>query len=103
MQMNPRALHVGLVLSGLLSIYAMAAHADQALPGERECARTLELANKELKEAHVKLGGTVAFMEASTLLAGAKVQQEFGKYPNCVDKAKRARLHIRRANVDGAG
>ncbi len=105
MQMNPRPLHVSLILSGLVSMYVVAAHADQqALPAERECAITLDIANKELEQARVKgLAGSVAFVEASGLLVGAKVQQEFGKYPNCVDKAKRARFHIKRAAVDKEG
>ncbi len=103
--MNPRAALVGLILSGLVSMYAVAAHADQqTLPAERECARTLDIANKELEQARVKgLAGSVAFVKASGLLVGAKVQQQFGKYPNCVDKAKRARLHIRRATVGKEG
>ena len=102
MQMNPRALHVGLMLSGLISMYTVAADADQqTLPAQQECAKTLDIGNKELEQARVKgLAGSVAFVQASALLFGAKVQQEFGKYPNCLDKAKRARLHIKRAVVD---
>ena len=102
MQRNPRALHVGLMLSGLISMFTVAVHADQeALPAQRECARTLDIANKELEQARVKgLAGSVAFVQASALLFGAKVQQGFGKYPNCLDKAKRARLHIKRAVTD---
>jgi|SRR5215510_9520649 len=105
MQMNPRALHVGLMLSGLISMYTVAAHADQPAPtAQRECARTLDIANKELEQARAKgVTGSVAFVQASGLLFGAKVQQEFGKYPNCLDKAKRARLHIKRAVVDSQG
>jgi hypothetical protein len=35
------------------------------------------------------------------LLGAAKVQQEFGKYTNCVNKVKRARYHLRRAAAAG--
>lgn len=32
---------------------------------------------------------------------GAKIQRQFEKYPNCVDKAKRARHYIRQARCGG--
>ncbi len=100
--MNRTALCIGLMLSGLASMYGVTAHAEQTLPAERECARTLDIANKELEQARAKgLAGAAALAQASGLLLGAKVQQEFGKYPNCVDKATRARAHIKRAAVEG--
>ena len=43
------------------------------------------------------LGGTWEITKAATLLTGAKIQSEFGKYPNCVDKVRRARAFIARS------
>lgn len=101
MRRNRRALHVSLILSALVSMHAVAAHAAQStLKTEKECARLLDVGNKELDEARAKgLAGSVYFGKAAGLLGGAKIQQEFGKYPNCVNKAKRARVLIKRANI----
>jgi len=42
-------------------------------------------------------GGTVDYTKAASLLGAAKIQEEFGKYPNCVNKVKRARQYIKRS------
>lgn len=64
----------------------------------QRCADGLEVAYKELDEAQAKgFAGSVSYVKASGLLAGAKVQQQFGKYPNCVNKVKRARYYIKEA------
>jgi hypothetical protein len=63
-----------------------------------ECENGLKLANKELDFAKAKgFGGTVEFSKAATLLAGAKIQSEFHKWPNCVDKVRRARRFLARS------
>lgn len=63
-----------------------------------QCSTGLERAYKALEAADAKgFGGSVAFVKASGLLTGAKVQQQFGKYPNCVNKVKRARYYIKQA------
>ena len=31
---------------------------------------------------------------AASLLSAAKIQREFGRYPNCIDKVERARYYI---------
>jgi len=31
---------------------------------------------------------------AASLLGAAKIQREFGRYPNCIDKVQRARYYI---------
>jgi hypothetical protein len=36
----------------------------------------------------------VDWTKAASLLSAASIQQEFGKYPNCVDKVRRARYYI---------
>ena len=61
-----------------------------------QCKRGLETAYKELDFAKAKgFDGTVEYTKAASLLTAAKVQYEFGKYPNCIDKVKRARAYIR--------
>ena len=98
MRRKPGAAHLAAILGGLVAAGMCPAHAAAATTEGRECARTLDVAYRELEDARVKgLAGTVAIVQASTLLTGAKIQQDFGKYPNCVDKARRARFHIRRA------
>jgi hypothetical protein len=98
MRRKPGALHLAAILGSLVAAGLRPAHAEAATTEGQVCARTVGVAYRELEEAHAKgFAGAVAMVQASTLLTGAKIQQEFGKYPNCVDKAKRARFHIRRA------
>jgi len=95
-------LYFALVLGGLVSMWTGAARAASALQTEQECKRGLEAANKELDAAKLKSpAGSVYISKAAGLLAGAKVQQEFGKYPNCVNKVRRARYHLKRAAAAG--
>jgi hypothetical protein len=60
-----------------------------------QCEEGLRVAYKELDFAKARgFGGTVEYSKAAALLAAAKVQQEFGKYPNCIDKVRRGRAYI---------
>jgi hypothetical protein len=53
------------------------------------------VAYEQLDFAKAKGGrGTVDWTKAASLLSAASIQQEFGKYPNCVDKVRRARYYI---------
>lgn len=62
----------------------------------QQCHDGLAIANKELNYAKTKgLDGTVEYTKAASLLGAAKIQSEFGKYPNCIDKVRRARAFIR--------
>lgn len=64
------------------------------------CANGLKSANRELQIAQTKgFGGSVAYGKAATLLAAAKVQQQFDKYPNCIEKVGRARAYIRQSRI----
>ena len=64
------------------------------------CANGLKTANRELQIAQTKgFGGTVAYGKAATLLAAAKLQQQFDKYPNCIEKVNRARSYIRQSRI----
>jgi hypothetical protein len=60
-----------------------------------QCESGLIVAYDELNFAEAKgFGGTVDWTKAAGLLTGASFQKEFGKYPNCVDKVRRARYYI---------
>jgi hypothetical protein len=61
----------------------------------QQCADGLKAAQAELEEAKVRgFSGTVAWTKAAGLITGATVQQQFEKYPNCIDKVRRARYYI---------
>ena len=71
-------------------------HPNQA----RECAAGLSMAYAELDRARANgFDGTVEWTKAAGLLTAAKIQQQFGKYPNCIDKVRRARYYIHRAQA----
>lgn len=77
-------------------IFGCSPDASQTLAAK--CARGLAVAGEELNDAKVKgFDGTVAWTKAASLLAAAKVQQQFDKYPNCVEKVARARAFLRRS------
>ena len=60
-----------------------------------QCANGLKVAYEELDFAKAKgFGGTVDWTKAASLLSAASIQNEFGRYPNCVDKVRRARYYI---------
>jgi len=61
----------------------------------RQCENGLDVAYKELDFAKANgFGGTVEYSKAASLLGAAKIQSEFGKYPNCIDKVQRTRAYI---------
>ena len=63
-----------------------------------ECESGLKRAYHELDVAKARgLGGAWEITKATTLLTGAKIQSEFHKYPNCIDKVRRARAFIARS------
>lgn len=60
-----------------------------------KCEQGLKVAYDELDFAEAKgFSGTVAWTQAASLLSAASIQKEFRKYPNCVDKVRRARYYI---------
>lgn len=62
------------------------------------CANGVDRAFAELGDAKANgFSGTVSWVKAASLLSAAKVQQQFEKYPNCIDKVNRAREYIRMA------
>jgi hypothetical protein len=63
-----------------------------------QCRNGLKLAHQELNAAKAEgLDAGWAYTKAAALLGAAKVQEEFGKYPNCIIKVKRARQYIQQA------
>jgi hypothetical protein len=61
-----------------------------------QCAAGLDAGYRELNQAEANgLSGTVAWSKAASLLAAAKVQQQFEEYGNCVDKVNKARAYLR--------
>lgn len=63
-----------------------------------QCERGLDAGFKELDYAKTKgFEGGVEYTKAASLLSAARVQKEFGKYPNCLEKVKRARTFIKRS------
>lgn len=66
-----------------------------------ECSRLLAIASRELKAAQAKgLSGTFELTKAVGLMSAAKIQLQFNKYPNCIDKAIRARKFIQQAEAN---
>lgn len=66
------------------------------------CKNGLSQAYAEFERAKADgFGGAVAMTKAGSLLSAAKVQQQFEKYPNCIDKVERARHYIRQARAGG--
>ena len=82
------------------SMLLIAVNACTGEPGERSlatpCADGLGIATKELRNAEARgLTGSVQWTKAASLLAAAKVQQQFEEYQNCVIKVREARGYLR--------
>ncbi len=60
-----------------------------------QCEQGLYSAFQELDQAKAKgFGGTVSWTKAATLLVRAKIQEQFEKFLNGIEKVKRARFYI---------
>lgn len=61
----------------------------------KQCEEGIAAADAEFNQAQAEgFGAALEMMKASALINAARVQKEFGKYPNCVDKVERARAYI---------
>lgn len=86
------------ILSMILGLSLAACSGRIATPVGQECAEGLRIANQELEEAKVKgFSGSIQWIKAANLLAGANVQEQFEKYESCADKVRRARIYIQEA------
>lgn len=86
-----------LVLSALVvTIAGCAGNPNSSIANQ--CENGLSTAYEELDYAKSNgFGGTVEYTKAASLLGAAKIQSEFGKYPNCIDKVNRARAYIKKS------
>lgn len=65
---------------------------------QKQCSSGLAIANAELSKAKVDgFSSTVSWTKAAALLGAAKIQQQFDKFPNCINKVARARYYIKRS------
>jgi hypothetical protein len=61
------------------------------------CETGLQQAEKALDAAKAKnVRGSVEISKAAALIGAARVQYEFGKYPNCIEKVNRAQAYLRK-------
>lgn len=61
-----------------------------------KCEHLLTLAEKELDLAKSKgFTSSISLTKAGALIGAARIQQQFDKYPNCINKAERARNHVK--------
>jgi hypothetical protein len=89
-----RGLVVSIVIAWLLAGCSGRPQADLAA----ECDRGLDAGFAELERAKTRgLDGTVDWSKAAALLSAAKIQRQFEKYPNCIEKVERARYYLKEA------
>ena len=82
----------------LMLVFVSSCAVNPTSPEAKQCRSDLNAAYKNLNISKAKgFSGTVEYSKAAALLTAAKIQEEFGKYPNCIDKAKRAELHIKKS------
>jgi len=89
-----------LVVAGLtlLAAFTAGCAGDPNSSQAAQCNEGLSVAYKELDYAKANgFDGTVEVTKAAGLLGAAKVQEEFGKYPNCIEKVQRARAFLAKA------
>lgn len=61
-----------------------------------QCRTLLEAAYADLDKANTNnFSGAADVTAAAGLLSAASIQRQFSKYPNCIDKAERARALLR--------
>ncbi len=86
-----------LVLVMLGSILA-GCSGEKSLQQAAACRNGIDTAYREFSNAKSEgFGGAVNMTKAGSLLSAAKIQEQFEKYPNCIDKVKRARHYIAQA------
>lgn len=89
---------VGPAVAALLLVALAACTSNHGSTMEADCKHGLDAADRELLDAKAKgFGGAVGLTQAASLIAAAKIQYQFKRYPNCVDKVRRARAHISKA------
>ena len=85
---------IALALAVTMTLAACAGNSNSSQA--QACRDGLDAAYNELDAAKAEgFGGAVDYSKAASLLTAAKIQSEFEKYPNCIDKVARARAYIR--------
>lgn len=88
------------MITGMVGLLVACSGAPKDAEIARQCETGLKSAYDELNYAKAKgFSGTVDWTKAASLLSAASIQQEFGKYPNCVDKVQRARYYIKQSQL----
>lgn len=80
-----------------LTIFLFAVGCSGRIGGDvaQQCSQGLDQATAELEKAKADgFGEAVQVTKAASLLTAAAVQKQFEKYPNCVDKVRRARAYL---------
>ncbi len=91
-------MRIQIILPALFFLSLTACAGNPNSPAARQCEQGLKTAYQELDLARAKgFDGTVEYTKAAGLLGAAKIQNEFGKYPNCIDKVQRARQYIKKS------
>ncbi len=89
-------MRIKIVAAGLFSLLLVGCAQNPNSSQALQCENGLKTAYAELDFAKANgLDGTVEYTKAASLLGAAKVQQQFGKYPNCIDKVEHARAFIK--------
>jgi hypothetical protein len=88
----------GLAVAALISSLSVGCAGNPGSMQAEQCSNGLSIAYDELRAAETNgFSESVEWTKAASLLTAAKVQYEFAKYPNCIDKVNRARVYISRA------
>lgn len=86
-----------LILAVLVFTTVTACAGNPAGSKAARCERGLVQAEKALDAAKARnVRGSVEISKAAALLTAARIQYEFGKYPNCIDKVNRAQAYLRK-------
>jgi len=63
------------------------------------CHTKLETAHEELERAKAKgFSQSVSWTKAASLITSAKIQQQYEKYPTCINNSARALYYISRSS-----
>lgn len=98
--MNVKSNHTTLLLAttfaSLSIVFSGCANHHPSRDLGQQCTHKLDHAQEELRRAKVDgFHSTVAWSKAAGLITAASIQKQFEKYPNCIDKADRAREYIK--------
>ena len=81
-----------------LGLFVAACSGNKSIAQAKACENGISQAYAELERAKADgFGDAVDITKAGSLLSAAKIQEQFEKYPNCIDKVKRARYYIQKA------